>query len=98
MAIVVEEERDRGGVLVLIGWLVVIITIILAVYLIFFKNPEIIESVGPSSFRQTAQIANIKEQIKINTKVFENPAFTTRQPYVPSPGEGVVGKNNPFLP
>ncbi|MEK7187816.1 MAG: hypothetical protein AAB691_03145 [Patescibacteria group bacterium] len=94
MAIVVEEERDQGSVIVLIGWLVIIVTIILAVYLIFFKNPEIINTVGPASFRQTVQVA----QIELNTKVFQNPAFTTRTTYVQPPGEGVVGKDNPFLP
>lgn len=98
MAIIVEEERDKGGVIVLIGWLVVIITIILAAYLIFFKNPQIVETVGPSTFRQTAQIANIKDQIKSNTDVFANPAFTTRNAYVPPIGEGTFGKTNPFLP
>jgi hypothetical protein len=96
MAIVVEEEKDRGGVVVLIGWLVVIVTIILAMYLIFFKNPQIIETVGPTSFRQTAQVAQIKD--KLNIKVLQGQSFTTRQTYVEPPGEGTVGKTNPFLP
>ena len=97
MAIVVEEEKDRGGVVVLIGWLVVIVTIILAVYLIFFRNPQIIEKVGPAGFRETAQVAKINPRID----VFQDPAFTVRQEqgrYVPSPGEGTVGKSSPFLP
>ncbi len=94
MAIVVEEERDKGGVIVLIGWLVVIITIILAVYLIFFKNPEIVETVGPASFRQTAQVA----QIEPNTDIFKNPAFTTRDTYVPPLQAGSFGRTSPFLP
>lgn len=97
MAIVVEEEKDRGGVIVLIGWLVVIITIILAVYLIFFKNPEIVENVAPSSFRQTAQVA----KIDLKVGIFKDPAFTIRQTsgrYIGTPGEGTSGKVNPFLP
>lgn len=97
MAIVVEEEKDRGGIIVLIGWLVVILTIVLAVYLIFFKNPEIVENVAPASFRQTAQVA----QIDLKVDVFRNPAFTTRQSIgrsIQAPGEGTVGKRNPFLP
>jgi flagellar basal body-associated protein FliL len=94
MAIVVEEEKDRGSIVVLIGWLVVIITIIAAAYMIFFKNPQIIETVGPSSFRQTAQVA----KINLNTDVFKDPAFTARQIYVQPIGEGTVGKSNPFLP
>ena len=97
MAIVVEEEKDRGGVVVLIGWLVVIITIVLAAYLIFFKNPQIIEKVGPANFRQTAQVAQINPKLD----VFQNPLFTVRQEYgryIQVPGEGTVGKANPFLP
>ena len=94
MAIVVEEEKDRGGVVVLLGWLVVIITIILAVYLIFFKNPQIIEKVGPTNFRQTAQVA----KLNFNVNILGESALTTRQAYVPPVGDGTVGKPNPFLP
>ena len=94
MAIVIEEEKDRSNILVFIGWVVVVTTILVAVYFIFFQNPEIIETVGPEGFRRTKEVS----QININTEEILRTGSFPRPSYVTEPGEGVSGRTNPFLP
>lgn len=95
MAIIIEEEKDRSGLLVLLGWLLVIVVIVLIVYFVFFKNPEIIEVVGPGSFERTIEVSRINIEPNVVTS---HPAFESRRSQVVTPGEGVSGRSNPFLP
>jgi flagellar basal body-associated protein FliL len=94
MAIVIEEEKNKINILSIITWLVIIVIIGLAVYYIFFSQPQLIEVATPSSFQ------NINPLAKINISpenVINGPAFQSLKSTITLPAPGNAGRGNPFL-
>jgi hypothetical protein len=97
MAIVVEEERQRGvssGVVSVLIWLLILGIIASAVYYIFFAEPELITITAPEGFTATEMTsrADIDPQA-----VLGDPRFTGLHDYVTQPPPGSFGRTNPFL-
>jgi len=95
MAIVVEQEKNRGNIFVFVGWLAIMITIVVIIYYLFFQKPELIPVPQSGDFSLTSGVAGIEINPSI---VVNNPNFSNRQPYVTTPGLGETGRPNPFLP
>ncbi len=95
MAIIINEEQSSGsGLMGIIVWIVILAVVGGAAYYIFFKNAEFVETITPSSFQNTAQLA----QIRLNPdEVINNPKFQALRPYVTPVSPQRQGRQNPFL-
>ncbi len=94
MAIVIEEEKNRIHPISIITWLVVLVIIGLAVYYIFFAQPQLIEIAAPSGF------LNIDPLSKINLNpedVVRGPGFQSLKSTITLPVPGNTGRGNPFI-
>lgn len=94
MAIIVEEKRNRGGLVNFLIWIVILAVIAASVYYIFFKNPDLIEFTASPSFRNLQQLS----QISINPgELINNPQFQTLKQYVTVTPSQSIGRSNPFV-
>ncbi|MEY4731546.1 MAG: hypothetical protein RL681_492 [Candidatus Parcubacteria bacterium] len=97
MAIIVEEEQSRGvssGVVSILVWLLILGIIAVAVYYVFFAEPELITISSPEGFAATELTANA--DIDPQT-VLGDPQFTNLHDYVTPIPPGSFGRSNPFL-
>ena len=94
MAIVVEEEQNKGSIMGVLMWSIIVIAVLLAVYYIFFKKPEIVERATPARFANIEQL--LKERIEPD-EVLGNPRFKSLQPYIAPLAPQGGGRDNPFL-
>ncbi len=97
MAIVVESERNRLGILAFITWAAVLAVIVIAVYYIFFKSPEGIVGETPENFTNTQDLAKEIDNLNAEATV-SSPGFKGRTEYITPPTPGASGRENPFLP
>lgn len=96
MAIIVEEEKRKGGGFVgFLTWLVLIGVIAFAAYYIFFKKPEVVDVVIPANFENISQISAQKLEPEV---IQENPVFKSLESHTTPPSSARVGRVNPFLP
>jgi hypothetical protein len=94
MAIIIEEEKNKISLISIATWLVVLLIIGLAVYYIFFSQPELVEIAAP------AAIQNLDPLRKINIspdEIVNSPAFHSLKSTVTLPTPGNTGRSNPFL-
>lgn len=98
MAIVVESERNRIGILAFLTWAAVLAVIVIAVYYIFFKSPEGIVGDTPENFASTQGLADKIDKLFDAESVVSSPEFKGRAEYVTQPTPGASGRENPFLP
>ena len=94
MAIVVEQEKRQGDLLLLVGWLAVIVVILITIFFLFFKKPESLPFPLPAEFQRTDQVSRI---IIDPDPVINNSKFKSRGPQVTLPGKGEFGRINPFF-
>ncbi|KKW45484.1 MAG: hypothetical protein A3A43_00835 [Candidatus Liptonbacteria bacterium RIFCSPLOWO2_01_FULL_56_20] len=95
MAIIIEEEKNRVGIVGFIGWLVVIAVIAAALYYVFFKQPELIEVDVPENVRNAEELS---QKITLNPDaVVQSPAFQALKRYVTPSAPATLGRQNPFL-
>lgn len=95
MAIVIEEEKSKVSLITFVTWLIILVIIAVAVYYIFFSQPQLIEISPPANFE------NINPLSKINlnpTDVVNNPNFQSLKQYITLPVPGNFGRSNPFVP
>ncbi len=94
MAIILQEEKREGSSLMsIIVWLGILASIGAAVYYIFFKNAELVETIVPSTFENTAELA----RIRLNPdEVIGNPKFQALKPYITPVATKNAGRTNPF--
>ena len=57
MAIVIEEEKNRGNLLRNIGWLILVVIIVAAAYYIFFAAPQLVIIAPTGNLSAIAPIA-----------------------------------------
>ncbi len=94
MAIVIEEEVNRISITKIITWLVVLLVIIIAIYYIFFAQPQIIEVAIPPTFQNINPLANVN----LNPDEIASVLDKSLKAYVTVPQPGNAGRANPFLP
>ncbi|MEK7181244.1 MAG: hypothetical protein AAB738_02840 [Patescibacteria group bacterium] len=96
MAIIVEEGKKSISFLNILTWLIVIGVIFFATYYIFFKKPEIVDVIIPS----TDAFDNIEQlsKITLDPGIIQDPALQALSTYLPVPETGRAGRPNPFLP
>lgn len=99
MAIIIEEEKNRSGILRILGWIVILCLVIAAIYYVFFAAPQLV-IIAPSGNLST--ITPIVQSDLSPTTVLNSPAFRALNPAPPSavvststnsPG----GRPNPFI-
>lgn len=97
MAIIVQEEKQSSiGILYILGWVIFGIIILVGIYYVFFKKPEIYEAAV--SFKSNENINQVV-QIGSNTSfdsIVENPVFKSLKNYIDIPQNISTGKENPF--
>lgn len=94
MAIIVEEEKSRVGIMAVFMWFVVLIIVAVGVYYIFFVKPQIVDVAVPSNFENINPIA----EININPEdVINSSGFQSLKQYVTPPVPGNAGRANPFV-
>jgi len=94
MAILIEEQRDRGQWITIVIWLVIIVVIGFSAYYLFFKRPNYVEIAIPDNYKNTTEL------IKFNLRpdeVVNLPQFQALKQYVTVPALPSTGKANPFL-
>jgi len=97
MAIIVEEEKNRGKLILLLGWTGILIVIGATIYYIFLAAPELAIIQPTGNLGTIAPIANINLNPQ---EVVNGAAFQSRHPSVPHPsptGPANVGRPNPFI-
>jgi hypothetical protein len=105
MAVVIEEEkRDRLGLVNIVSWVVILLVVVISVYYIFFRNPEIVDVRVPPTFERTQRISNIELD---PAQIVDSPSFRGRVEQVEPPCGGAkcieafperYGRENPFVP
>jgi len=94
MAIVIEEEKNRISPISIITWLVILVIVGLAVYYIFFSQPQLVEITAPSSF----QNINPLSKVDVNPEdVINSPGFQSLKSTIAPLAPGNTGRENPFL-
>ena len=94
MAILVSEEGEKKiDVANLTIWISILVVVGVAVYFIFFKQPELIEVISPSDYKNIDPLA----KSPINPQEVANKIDTLLKQYVPLPSPPNVGRENPFL-
>jgi|YNPMSStandDraft_1061717.scaffolds.fasta_scaffold07622_3 hypothetical protein len=97
MAIVVQEERQNTtGILYILGWIIFGIIILIGIYYVFFKNPELYEkTVSTISKNKIEDVVQIGSNIDLNS-IMENSTFKSLKNYIEIPQNVTSGKSNPF--
>ena len=95
MAIIIEEERqNRVSLVTILIWLVIVGVVGIAVYYLFFKNPELTSMSTPSNFKSAEALAKVTldpDQVK------NSPDFQSLKQYIVPPPPAKLGRQNPFL-
>ena len=96
MAIIVEEEKKPTNWLMLAGVVVIIAVLFVGSYYIFFKKPEIIESVIPQSYEKLTKLS----QLSFDTDAVFKSIFFKLPPkqYGSELQTELPGRSNPFEP
>ena len=96
MAIIIEEDRRRSNFAGLIGWFVIAVIIVVAIYYVFIAAPEVVIITPNDAVNQIAPIA--QDSIDVGS-VVGSPAFKalvpSSIPVVPTSTSG--GRPNPFI-
>lgn len=97
MAIIIEEQKqNKIPIFYILGWIIFILFIIIGIYYIFFKKPEIyIQITTQPPFQK-----NIENLVKINSLVDWRATLEKMQQfkeYIVIPQNIPAGKENPFF-
>jgi len=96
MAIVIQEERQNTvGILYILGWVILGIIILVGIYYVFFKKPELYEkTVSTISKNKIEEVVQIGSNIDLT--IMENSTFKSLKNYIEIPQNVTSGKSNPF--
>lgn len=95
MAILIEEEKKPINWINVIATFVFIVLIFVLAYYVFFKRPDIVETIIPQKLNT---ISSLKE-IKVDpTPVLESLRRYFKTKYNPEPFTPSLGRSNPFQP
>ncbi|GIW65308.1 MAG: hypothetical protein KatS3mg093_287 [Candidatus Parcubacteria bacterium] len=96
MAIVVEEEKqNNANILYILIWGVLILAILIGVYYVFFKKPELYESTLSLNKTETNinEVINAKSYVDLNIVLKMTESLKN---YIDIPQNISTGKENPF--
>lgn len=98
MAIVIEENKEKGlsNLLYIVIWIVLILGILIGLYYVFFKKPEIYESTFPidNTNNELNNILQVKSRVDLNRVIQMTQSFKN---YIDIPKNFIKGKENPFF-
>ncbi|MCS6789093.1 MAG: Wzz/FepE/Etk N-terminal domain-containing protein [Patescibacteria group bacterium] len=98
MAIVIEENKEKGlsNLLYIVIWIVLILGILIGLYYVFFKKPEIYESTLPidNTNNELNSVLEVKSRIDLNRVIQMTQSFKN---YIDIPKNFIKGKENPFF-
>ena len=95
MAIIVEEEKKSGNLMLILGWVAVFAVLAAAAYYIFFANPDTVTVIPSGALSTIAPFANITLH---PDDVFTGIQGLKSTVTLPSPtGPAPVGRTNPFI-
>jgi hypothetical protein len=99
MAIIVEEENNRGkGSATLLGWIIIVVVVLIGAYEIFFAAPSGSQVVvPPSNFSELTSLSQItlSPQDVVSSSSFQSLKQYVGEPSTSSPA--AVGRTNPFV-
>ena len=82
----------------MLGWIVIVVIALAAVYEIFIVSPPSVVATPPSGFETLTPITQINFD---PTSVINSPTYQSLKSYIPEPtstGPVSVGRTNPFVP
>jgi len=95
MAVIIDEEKKPVNWL-MIGVVGVIVLIVFAAgYYLFFKKPELIETVAPKELDRLNSLSQISFD---PASVLNSSAFKALRQYTTPPALPTAGRDNPFEP
>jgi len=94
MAIVIEEEKRKINWLSIGIIILIISTVVIAVYYLFFAPVPFIEKIAPARLQSLQDLSMIKLEPEA---IVSSPNFQILRRYVNPIEIGPVGKNNPFV-
>jgi hypothetical protein len=97
MAIIVDEGEKKTNIFGIIGWLVFLCIAGVAVYYVFFVQPQLVVIPSAGNLSAIAPITQVSLQ---PNAVIQNPAFQALTDTIPLPspqGPAPVGRTNPFI-
>lgn len=94
MAIIIEEKKNEGTLINLAIWIVIALVIVVSIYYVFFRKPELVEFTASGSFKNIQQLS----KISINSdQLINNTQFQALKPYITVSTAENIGRSNPFL-
>ena len=93
MAITVERESTRKGMVRVISGVVLVIALFVATFILFFTEPPQIEVLAPPEVQTITQISEIN--LDPDT-IIDSPEYEALEGYVLPPEPGDFGRSNPF--
>jgi len=94
MAIVIQEEKQKGGEWFGFGILFVVLAIIgISVYYLFFVKPDLINTVAPLKLRSIDELSRLQFN---PADVISSPFFGSLSSIVAPPSPPPAGNSSPF--
>jgi len=94
MAIVIEEEKRKINWLALGIIILIISTVIIAIYYLFFAPVPFIEKIAPARLQSLQDLSSINLEPEA---IVNSPNFQILRRYVNPIEVGPAGKSNPFV-
>lgn len=95
MALIIEQNKRRVNWFGIFVFLFLLGVILLGGYFLFFGPTPAIEIIVPVELNSAEKIS----QVELNAgKIIESPVLKGFRSYGTTPGVGVLGRQNPFLP
>ncbi len=95
MAIVIEEQQNKSGIVVAVSGIVIAALLGFGVYYVFWKSPNLADVAIPPAFQNTKQLIDIGGAVHPET-VLQSVAQTLQR-HVSSTTPQNLGRTNPFL-
>lgn len=95
MAIIIEEEKKKTNWTAVATVAVVLVTIFVGGYYLFFKNPELIEVVAPDNLQRLNELSQAKFE---PNAVVNSPVFKALRDFTTPLTLPPAGRANPFQP
>jgi hypothetical protein len=97
MAIIVEENERKNNIFGIVEWLVFLLIAGIAIYYVFFAQPELVTIPATGNLGEIAPITQI---VLHPETVVQGAAFQALTSTIPLPtpsGPATVGRTNPFI-
>ena len=96
MAIVIEEQQNKSGIVIVVSGIVILALLGFGVYYVFWKSPSFAEVAIPPTFQNTKQLIEIGKNVHPEN-VLQSVAQTLQRHVQPAVPQN-LGRANPFLP